>query len=38
MKEIEGKYFNPYIYNKFTNYIINAKIKQKELINLIFTG
>ena len=33
ISDIEGKYFIDFDYNKFTNGIIDAKIKQKELVN-----
>ena len=33
IKYIEGKYFTTSDYNKFTNDILDAKIKQKELVN-----
>ena len=32
-KDVAGKYFITSDYNKFTNVIINTKIKEKELVN-----
>ena len=36
MSDIEFKYFTTADYNKFTGQTLDAKIKQKELVNLIF--
>ena len=33
ISDIEGKYFTTSDYNKFTSEILDAKIKQKELVN-----
>ena len=33
IKETEGKYFTTYDYNKITNNILDAKIKNKILVN-----
>ena len=33
INNIEGKYFDTADYNKFTSDILDAKIKQKELVN-----